>query len=168
MRGQTSASAPAGLRRDSLRMNHEARVGGPDFPQMEPTDQLDTSNRRLPEGCLVRIQTGTGGVAAVPVGFSTGMSPSIPPRSGRSSSFGRSSPQPTRESGPWYSQSGRRVTGRPDRSCPGATRSGDGVTRRPKLTSHPDRWRDPTGDPDCASQPSAPSGRRRKLERTAS
>jgi hypothetical protein len=27
-------------------------VGGPDFPQMEPTDQLDASNRRLPESRL--------------------------------------------------------------------------------------------------------------------
>src|SRR5688572_11369109 len=25
-------------------------VGGPDFPQMEPTDQLDAADRRLPEG----------------------------------------------------------------------------------------------------------------------
>jgi hypothetical protein len=35
-----------------------AEVGGPDFPQMEPTDQLDAPNRRLPESRLVRVQSG--------------------------------------------------------------------------------------------------------------
>jgi hypothetical protein len=30
-------------------------VGGPDFPQMEPIDQLDVPNRRLPEGRLRRF-----------------------------------------------------------------------------------------------------------------
>jgi len=31
------------------------QVGGPDFSQMEPTDQLDASNRRLPESRLERF-----------------------------------------------------------------------------------------------------------------
>ena len=33
----------------------EAKDGGPDFPQMEPTDQLDAPNRRLPESRVRRF-----------------------------------------------------------------------------------------------------------------
>ena len=33
-------------------------VGGPDFPQMEPTDQLDAPNRRLPESRVSRFRSG--------------------------------------------------------------------------------------------------------------
>ena len=33
----------------------EIRFGGPDFPQMEPTDQLDAPNRRLPESRVRRF-----------------------------------------------------------------------------------------------------------------
>jgi hypothetical protein len=33
----------------------EAKDGGPDFPQMEPTDQVDAPNRRLPESRVERF-----------------------------------------------------------------------------------------------------------------
>jgi hypothetical protein len=42
-------------------------VGGPDLPQMEPTDQLDAANRRLPEGCVRRFAKRRS--AARPVAF---------------------------------------------------------------------------------------------------
>ena len=35
--------------------NQRLRDGGPDFPQMEPTDQLDAPNRRLPESRIKRF-----------------------------------------------------------------------------------------------------------------
>jgi hypothetical protein len=47
-------------RRERARPRHgglaaERRISGPDFHQMEPTDQLDASNRRLPESRVRRF-----------------------------------------------------------------------------------------------------------------
>jgi hypothetical protein len=46
---------PAGFQLLEPDFGREKRFGGPDFSQMEPTDQLDASNRRLPESRLERF-----------------------------------------------------------------------------------------------------------------
>jgi hypothetical protein len=46
------------LRAVRTKEGHIVEVGGPDLSQMEPTDQLDAPDRRLPTSCLGRLLDG--------------------------------------------------------------------------------------------------------------